>query len=60
MSIEDEDIRVWSASKTDASKAVSELVKDRVIAVRKDATTVEIDVPTKKAELLNWLNKYAR
>ena len=43
---------VWSSSGTDASKARTAYKG----AGAKKATTVEHDIPTNKADLLEWLN----
>ena len=48
----------WATSQASASKHRSELY--RAGHKQKDVTTEEVDVPTKKAELVAWLNENAQ
>ncbi|MBT9153376.1 MAG: hypothetical protein DDT39_00033 [Firmicutes bacterium] len=47
---------VWSATQAEAATARKKLVSELSVA-RADVKTAAIDVPTKKAELVAFLNK---
>ena len=54
--VDDHENQIWAGSQADAAKARKELAN--LGATRKDTSTYEVDVPTGKAELLQFLNDY--
>ncbi len=49
---------VWVSTQSDAAAARQKFISDGFR--RKDLETTEVDVPTSKSELLEWLNQNAR
>lgn len=53
---DDRENQIWAGSQADAAKARKELAN--LGATRKDTSTYEVEVPTGKADLLQFLNDY--